>query len=381
MINLIESKNTLKPSDIKILLGRLELAVKGSGFAVWEFELKTGKLLWDKKMHSIYGFELGKFDSDPQTWKSCIHPEDRQIVDQKFESLMQGNYVEIFEFRILHHTTKEIRYIEANGALETDHAGQPYRLVGMNRDITDRKIIEINLEDERVARINDSKMAALGEMASGIAHEINNPLTVINILAIKVRTLLEKDNILSPQVSNELDLIHETTKRMAKIIRGLQNFSRNSQLDQLEPIPIQNIIHDTLELCNVRFQNTKIELKIKMPEEPIFVLSRPAELSQVILNLINNSVYAIQNLTNQWIEIFVCVSGETVEIRITDSGTGISKEVQSKMMQPFYTSKPIGQGTGLGLSISRSIINNHDGQFFYDDFASHTCFVIQLKRI
>jgi len=381
MLKTLESKNTLKPSDIKMLLGRLELAVKGSGFAVWEYELKTGQLIWDIKMHSIYGIKIETFDNNPQTWKACIHPDDQPIVDQKFENLMQGHYVEIFEFRIFHNETKEIRYIEANGALETDSLGKPCRLVGMNRDITDRKILNKNLESERVARINSSKMAALGEMASGIAHEINNPLTIINICAIKVRSILEKEKSLNSDAIEQLDRIHDTVKRIAKIIKSLQNFSRNSQLDQLEPTCLQDIVDETIEICCERFKKSDIELKIKMPPDSIHVLSRPTELSQVFLNLLNNSVYAIQSRPHQWIEIAVTSDEENVEIRITDSGNGIPTDIQSKMMQPFFTSKPIGHGTGLGLSISKSIIASQGGELFYDSTASHTSFIIRLHKV
>lgn len=118
-----------------------------------------------------------------------------------------------------------------------------------------------------------------------------------------------------------------------------------------------------------------------MPSDSIRVLSKSTELSQVLLNLLNNSIYAIQSLPNQWIEISVITNDEKVEIRITDSGNGIQSDVQSKMMQPFFTSKPFGHGTGLGLSISKSIIASHGGQLFYDENTDHTSFVVQLHRV
>lgn len=374
-------ESLIQPTSLKLLLGRLELAVKGSGFGVWEYELQTNELQWDAKMHSIYGYQLDTFDKSPLAWRACIHPDDLPLTDHKFDLMMQGQTLEIFEFRIIHHQTKEIRYIEGNGALELDPFGRPYRLVGMNRDITDRKLIEKTLEAERIARITTSKMAALGEMASGIAHEINNPLTVVNISNLKIRTLLEKNSGLNTELTEHLDRINDTVKRIAKIVRSLQNFSRNSQLDQLEPTSLQVAIHDTIEICKNRLEKLKIDLKVKMPQETIEVLSKPTELSQVLLNLLNNSVDATEKLSVKWIEIEVLASEETVEIRVVDSGCGIPADIQSKMMQPFYTSKPFGQGTGLGLSISKGIIKSHGGKLFYDNSMSNTCFVIRLNRL
>ena len=381
MLNNLERKADPKPSEIKILLGRLELAVKGSGFGIWEFELQTGQLIWDSKMAKIYGYTNHVFDKNPNTWKACIHHDDIAIVDEKFNQLMQGQPVEIFEFRIFHFETKELRFIEANGALETDANGQPYRLVGMNRDVTDKKLIENNLEAERIARITTSKMAALGEMASGIAHEINNPLMVVKIGAAKINSLLQKNSILHDDVKKELTKIDDTVGRIAKIIKSLQNFSRNSQLDQLEPTLLKKVIDETLSISQERLYKLNIHFQLHLPDESLEVLTKPVELSQVLLNLLNNSVDAVQQLETKWIEIRVTANEQMIEIRVIDSGSGIPEEVQAKMMQPFYTSKPIGQGTGLGLSISKGIINSHRGELLYESTHQNTCFVIRLPNL
>ena len=368
------------PSSSKMahLLGRLELAVKGSGFAIWEFELNTGKLLWDAKMYSLYGHTSKTFDSTPETWRACILPEDLAVVDQKFADLLEGKVVEIFEFRIRKFDTGETRYIEANGAIELDENKTPYRLVGMNRDITDRKNIELAFENERVARISTAKMAALGEMASGVAHEINNPLTIVSISSTKIQKILSEKLELSEELRMNFERIDSTVKRIAKVVRGLQSFSRNSHGDRPEPIALQTIIGDTLEISNERFRNCSIELILLLPSEPSMILARPSQISQVILNLLNNSYDAIESLPKRWIEIKLStVQGHHV-LEIVDSGPGIPQEIQEKMMQPFFTSKEVGKGTGLGLSISKGIIENHNGSLKYDPEAKNTRFILEF---
>jgi PAS domain S-box-containing protein len=368
------------PSNSKMahLLGRLELAVKGSGFAIWEYELNTGKLLWDAKMYSLYGHTSKSFDSSPETWRACIVPEDIEVVDQKFSELLDGKAVEIFEFRIRKHDTGEIRYIEANGAMELDENKNPYRLVGMNRDITDRKNIELAFENERVARISTAKMAALGEMASGIAHEINNPLTIVSISSAKVQKILSEKSEMSEELRTNFERIDSTVKRIAKVVRGLQSFSRNSHGDRPEPISLQSIISDTLEISHERLRNKSIELMLVLPPEPLMILARPSQISQVILNLLNNSYDAIEDLPERWIEIKLIGHQEHHVVEIIDSGVGIPKEIQDKMMQPFFTSKEVGKGTGLGLSISKGIIENHKGSLKYDHESKNTRFILEF---
>lgn len=121
------------------LRDRLTLAVKGSGFGVWELDLAAERLIWDRRMHLIYGKDPDSFDGDPEQWRQCLHPADRPLVDAQFAALMGGQSVELFEYRIFRADDGAERWIEANGYLQRNAAGAPERLVGMNRDITERK--------------------------------------------------------------------------------------------------------------------------------------------------------------------------------------------------------------------------------------------------
>lgn len=224
----------------------------------------------------------------------------------------------------------------------------------------------------RIQAVEQSKFSALGIMSSGIAHEINNPLTVI-----KGRLFMLRKHIGEPQsedITKDLEVISKTTDRIGKIVNGLRIFSRNADADPLSTIKSADIIQASLDLCGERFQ--KAGIKITIIDNGHFKMQgREAQLVQVIVNLLNNSYDAIQVYPEKWIRMEVSHN----QIRVIDSGKGIPKKVAEKLMQPFYTTKEVGKGTGLGLSISKGIIDKHDGDFFLDVNHPNTCFVIRFR--
>jgi len=243
----------------------------------------------------------------------------------------------------------------------------------------------VNQHVNRELRIKDlvlsqqSRMSALGEMASGIAHEINNPLAVMVAKAGQLKEYLTDGPVDVQKFSDELGKIETTGFRISKIIKGLSQFSRNSESDPMEMMPLQQIFDDTLELCKEKIKNSGIDLRVRI-EGPTLILCRPSQISQVLLNLLNNGIDALEGHDSKWIELAVTegANGETLMITVTDGGLGIPPAVADKIMQPFFSTKEVGKGTGLGLSISKGIVEAHGGKFYYDPSAKHTRFVIEL---
>jgi C4-dicarboxylate-specific signal transduction histidine kinase len=129
--------------------------------------------------------------------------------------------------------------------------------------------------------------------------------------------------------------------------------------------------------CNERFKNKNVELKLSIPDN--FKLNvRPNQITQVLLNLLNNSFDSIINANDRWVKISATEEDRIIKIEVTDSGEKIPPEIQSKMMLPFFTTKEVGKGTGLGLSISQGLIENHGGKLFFDKTAKNNCFKIEL---
>ncbi len=243
-------------------------------------------------------------------------------------------------------------------------------VLGICDDVTASKEAEQKL-------IAASKMSLLGEMSGGIAHEINNPLAIINAKASQLKKRVQKGPIDVEKLIKDLEIIEETTYRIAKIIKGLRSFSRNTEKDPLVLESLSQVISDAISLCSERFKVHEILLTVDIDQD-LNILCRSAEISQIIVNLLSNSYDAIEHLNDKWIKIEVREAGENVHVMVTDSGNGISKEIAQKIMFPFYTTKEVNKGTGLGLSISQGIAKKHNGRLYYDGTYKNTRFVLEL---
>jgi C4-dicarboxylate-specific signal transduction histidine kinase len=181
-------------------------------------------------------------------------------------------------------------------------------------------------------------------------------------------------------LKSELGRIDQTALRIARIVRGLKAFSRESAKDPKEVIKISSVINDALDLCGEKLKYHAIDVRLKELGD-IEIACRPTQISQVLVNLLGNSFDAIQNLNEKWIEIKVEKYGTMLSISVTDSGRGIPADVAQKIMHPFFTTKEVGKGTGLGLSISKGLIEDHGGRFFLDSTSPNTRFVIELPIV
>lgn len=236
------------------------------------------------------------------------------------------------------------------------------------------------LENQKVISIQQAKMASLGEMAGGVAHEINNPLATISLLTHHTQDLVEDPEIDRTLVKSNLEKVIRTIDRIAKIVKGLRTFSRPANNDPMQTTPLQSIVRETISLCGEKLRNHDIELRLEEGEE-ILVSCRATEISQVLLNLLNNSFDAVIGLEEKWIDLRVKKADGKVSVRITDSGKGISPEIIGKLMQPFFTTKEVGKGTGLGLSIAKGIAEGHAGRLYVDPAGPNTCFVLELPAV
>ncbi|MDO9183253.1 MAG: ATP-binding protein, partial [Bacteriovorax sp.] len=236
------------------------------------------------------------------------------------------------------------------------------------------------IEMQQMAAITSAKMAALGEMAGGIAHEINNPLTIIYTNSKIMEKMIEKGITNTEVFLKSSSNIIKTVERIGIIINGLKNISRDASNEKMEKVPLKNILLDVISLCEERFKNYLIEIHCDT-SAPIFETKLncyQVQLSQVFLNLFNNAFDAIRHLDIKWIRIEARKDDKWFYIHFIDSGHGISQDIREKIFQPFFTTKEIGKGTGLGLSLVYGIIKNHNGEIYYDDSFPNTCFTIKL---
>ncbi len=236
------------------------------------------------------------------------------------------------------------------------------------------------IEVQKMSAIASSKMVALGEMAGGIAHEINNPLTVIHTKTKTIEKMIERGIPDSELFLKNTKSIIGTVDRISNVIQGLKNISKDASHEEKKDTVIRTLIENILTLCEEKFRNHNIDLICDL-EAPYFqthLNCYQIQLSQVFLILLNNSFDALENKQNKWIKIDASQNKKWYFLHFIDSGEGIPKHVVEKMFQPFFTTKEVGKGSGLGLSMAYEIINRHGGEIYYDDHYQNTCFTIKL---
>ena len=355
---------------------RLNLALQSQRMGVWDWYVQADQLIWDNTMFEIFGVEKSETRGHFSDLEKLCHPEDLDGLIKAIHQVFEHNATFDHQFRIIRHG--EIRYIAAIGYVVRDEHGDPIRMTGLNWDVTDKVIANRKLDQERAKAVANSKMASLGEMASGVAHEINNPLTIILNRANQLKSRLNTNEFEKEWALLELAKIENTVERIAKIIRGLRAFSRNADNDPMISCELNPIIDETLELCLEKFKRYGVDFRIKGIDHILSLRCRPSQISQVLLNLFNNSFDAIVNTNDPWIELNVSFRNGAIALRITDSGHGIPSQIAERMMDPFFSTKEVGRGTGLGLSISRGIIEEHGGRLWYDRECRNTSFVIEI---
>jgi C4-dicarboxylate-specific signal transduction histidine kinase len=238
----------------------------------------------------------------------------------------------------------------------------------------------INAQQSKM--INISKMSSLGEMASGVAHEINNPLMITRGYLDKIQKTISTDPEKYSEITVPVEKAIAGVMRVAKIVSGLRSFARNGNNDPMASVDLDKILSETLEMCFERFKHGEIALQTTNLGAAK-ILCRESQISQVFLNLLNNAFDAVteNEVKDKWVRLQVeedkTANGKIV-IRIIDCGNGIPEEVAKKVLEPFFTTKETGKGTGLGLSISVGIIEDHNGKLYLDTKHPNTCFVIEL---
>ncbi len=367
----------------------------------------------------VLGYEPGEMVSDPNFWFDHIHPDD---VPQIFSSLAQlfseGQRTYEYRFR-----SRNGQYVWMHDTLRLirNAAGQPLEVIGSLTDITDRKRMEEALQKEAaeqqllIAKLQDAhaqllqseKMASIGQLAAGIAHEINNPVGFVNSNMGSLRNYVEtlfglitayeqaiKTQPLSEEVATQLeaqkkqadieflrddvtDLVNESMdglKRVKDIVQSLKDFSHVGETDW-QAADLHHGIDSTLNIAHneIKYKANIVKQYGTLPLVKCLI----SQLNQVFMNLLVNAAYSIKDFGT--ITIRTGCENKWVWIEIGDTGSGIHPENLRRIFEPFFTTKPIGSGTGLGLSLSYGIISKHSGKIeVVSELGKGTTFTLHL---
>jgi signal transduction histidine kinase len=251
-------------------------------------------------------------------------------------------------------------------------------LIDLNEKYSEIKSLSKVVTQQKAELIEAAKFVAMGTLAAGMAHEINNPLAVIHGIQQRVAIMLEKglDQDKLKEMIGTLDVM---VKRITGITKGLLEYSRENGKEALATVSVKEILDKSFGMCRQRLEQCQIQVQLP-PDSEATLTVQPMQIAQILMHLINNAHDAILNADEKWIKIEVQDDADRICLIVMDSGRGIPAEVAERIMEPFFTTKDIGAGTGLGLSIAKGIAESHHGRLYLDMGSPHTKFVLELPK-
>jgi two-component system NtrC family sensor kinase len=280
--------------------------------------------------------------------EQLVAPVRRQALKEAFTAILGGQQVDNLDLQILRGDGR-VGQFSVNLSPMRDEQGNVTSIVVVMSDITDAATLQAKL-------MHAEKMAAVGQLVSGVAHEVNNPLTAI----LGFADLLMENEDLPETARKDLRVILQEAQRTKQIVQNLLSFARQMP-PQRKPVELNSILRRTLQLRAYDFQSHGVEVLEELDQELPPIIGDSHQLQQVFLNIVNNAYDAVRETGRPArIQIKTSSQGGIVEVSFRDNGQGISQP--DRIFDPFFTTKEVGKGTGLGLSICYGIVHEHGGE-------------------
>ncbi len=279
---------------------------------------------------------------------------------------------------VFNHPTKGVRYIKI--LAEPAPGNDECLWDGLIFDNSEQRERDEALKRSQEQVEEAAKLSMMGAALAGIAHDMATPLSlIIGNLELMMRKL-KHDEAANADLIKLLNRIEKGSNHLTGLVHSLKRVSRNSKSDEFLQVDLKSVAQDAFTIASQNAKKAQVEVTVDVPDD-LITYGHPSELTQVLINLIGNAVDAVENNAEKWIKVSGGRTGTSVWLDVTDSGKGIPPEVVDKIMEAFYTTKPVGKGTGLGLSICQKIAKDHHGEITVDKHAPHTRFVVMLPDL
>jgi len=347
---------------------KLAIALASAEMGSWDWVIKTGHVIFNERWAKIHGYQLKDIKPHVSTLESGIHPEDFPAYHAALAAHLK-NKTPFFqaEYRVRTLSGSLIWVMNRGTVIKRDFEGSPLRMAGIEMDITERRRREQQDKEHLNELAHVTRLGLMGEMASGIAHEVNQPLSAIATYTEASLNLIKTENPDLVKLADILSKTQEQAVRAGRIIHNMREFVK-SQAKLRSIVDINTLIQDAISLCVDELNQNSIRLTCELENNLPSIHVDPIQIEQVIINLIRNSIDALQSLSKEQNRQLAIQSqlfhDNYILIRVKDNGAGISQDQQQKILTPFYTTKE--DGMGMGLSISRSLIEAHNGAFYFN---------------
>jgi C4-dicarboxylate-specific signal transduction histidine kinase len=373
-LNLDVTEHTRIEQENAKVVAQMQEAQAIARVGSWTFDLATQELAWSNELHKIYEIS----EEEPKTklyqlYRSRVHPEDQARLDECVRRATETGEGYVLDYRLTLGDGR-IKHVQGIGRVTFDENGKPARLGGTCRDRTQEAELQQLLDLERAKSVQRARMSSLGELSAGIAHEINNPLAVIDG---SVELLLRRSGD-ARNVEERAETIRGASQRIAKIVRGLKSFSRPHDETVFASHALTAILQDALVLVEPKAKGRNTRILTDVKSDPRLYCDR-LQVQQVLINLISNSIDAVQDRAEKWVKVAISDESGATVVRVIDSGPGISAEVRGKLFTPFFSTKRIDEGSGLGLTISKGILDAHGATIGLNTSFNYTCFEVRFR--
>lgn len=346
-----------KEEELRAAEARSRLAAEAADLGTYDIDLISGKMNWSPRFKAIFGFN-DEIVPSHEMLGARIHPEDRPRFQHAFEEWIGSGQREprSNEYRMLRADDGVERLVALPGRILVNAQGAPSRATGVCMDVTEQRIAERKQHDAQRQIHELQKMEALGQLAGGLAHDLNN--TLMPILGLS-QLAVQQMSPLDP-LREHLTLIHRSGARARDLVNQILTFSRKEEIAR-GPVTLKAVIEESVPLIRATIPSTAaIDVRIG---GDVAIWANRGQIDQVLTNLLTNAAQAIGTRPGTIrIELGVAAGENMAQLAVIDNGPGIASNVQQRLFEPFFTTKPIGEGTGLGLAVAHGIVTSHGGR-------------------